>query len=468
MLFNSYVFAAFFAVVFSLYWASKSSRRIQNAILLVASYVFYGWWDWRFLSLIVLSTAVDFAVGNALGTSTDAVKRKRLVTVSLLVNLGLLGVFKYFNFFADSFADMIGVFGLTADFATLNIVLPVGISFYTFQTLSYSIDVYRRRMDPCRDLLDFALFVGFFPQLVAGPIERASRLIPQITQPRSWQPDEAYAGVFLVIWGLFKKVVVADNLATIANAVFSDPQGHSGLNILIGALAFTMQIYGDFSGYSDIARGISKLFGFDLMVNFKLPYFARDPSDFWRRWHVSLSTWLRDYLYIGLGGNRGSNARTYRNLFLTMLLGGLWHGAAWNFVLWGVYHGLLLIAYRPIQGHVDAFCSKWYREAIAIAVFFVFTVFGWVLFRADSMEVIAGMVTNFSFAVSGQTLGWAWLLLYLSAPVVAVMVWQQKSENLLAPAYAPLFVRVPFFGYLAFMIVVEGSRMNSEFIYFQF
>ncbi len=327
------------------------------------------------------------------------------MSLSIAANLSILGFFKYFDFFADSFARLLSTFGMEADWPTLNIVLPVGISFYTFQTLSYTIDVYRRKLDPTKSFLDFALFVAFFPQLVAGPIVRASHLLPQILRPRRITSPEIDAGLFLILWGYFKKVVIADNVGLIANQVFGDYGQYQGIDIVIGTLAFAVQIYCDFSGYTDIARGLCKLMGFDLMLNFRLPYLADSPSDFWQRWHISLSSWLRDYLYIPLGGNRHGELATYRNLMITMLLGGLWHGAAWTFVIWGAYHGVLLCVYRAASDcrHIFAVQDSYSRgnstvqssiRALRISIMFGFTLLGWLIFRSESPQQILEMLVN--------------------------------------------------------------------------
>jgi len=391
VLFNSTAFFVFFAVVYAAYLLLQRRLRLQNALLLVASYLFYGYWDWRFLSLIAISTLVDFVIGRALGRTDERAvggqRRRLLLAISVVVNLAILGFFKYFNFFASSLVEVLSAFGAHADLVTLNIVLPVGISFYTFQTMSYTIDVYRGRLQPTDSLLDFAVFVAFFPQLVAGPIERAVNLLPQVGRPRRITAAQVDSGLFLILWGLYKKVVVADNAALIANAVFNDYASHTGLDILLGVIAFSVQIYGDFSGYSDIARGVARLMGFELMVNFRLPYFAVNPSDFWLRWHISLSSWLRDYLYISLGGNRTGRLLTYRNLLVTMLLGGLWHGAAWNFIVWGAYHGVILALYRAFERR-PAHENPWggeHRYAVVLAkmgLMFALTLLGWLFFRA--------------------------------------------------------------------------------------
>ncbi len=473
MLFNSYVFPVFFLAVYAAYVLLRRRWRWQNRLLLVASYVFYGYWDWRFLSLLALSTIIDYNVGRWLGQTEQPRRRRWLLAASVVSNLGILATFKYFNFFAESFAQCLAAVGFAADYATLNIVLPVGISFYTFQTLSYTIDVYRRKLEPCRRLENLALFVAFFPQLVAGPIERAGRLLPQITQPRRVTATRIDAGLALIIWGYFKKVVVADNIAVVADAVFNNYHDHAGLDLVIGALAFTVQIYGDFSGYSDIARGTAKLLGFDLCLNFRLPYFAVSPSDFWRRWHISLSSWLRDYLYIPLGGNRGGRLRTARNLMLTMMLGGLWHGAAWNFVLWGVYHGAILVIYRAAgdgrrSWQPDVQSPFAWQRLPAMVLMFVLTVFGWVLFRSSSAAQIAHFVTHAGFGASAQSAALAFDLAYFATPLLLVQIFQQATRRLTWLAGWPVVPRAVAYAVLLGAIAVFGVRDQVEFIYFQF
>jgi D-alanyl-lipoteichoic acid acyltransferase DltB (MBOAT superfamily) len=478
MLFNSVVFLGFFGVVYTLYLSLQRSRRGQNLLLLVASYVFYGYWDWRFLSLIFVSTLTDYSVGLLLGKTDDVAPadrrlRKALLTCSVAVNLSLLGFFKYFNFFADSFADFLSLVGLKADPVTLNIVLPVGISFYTFQTLSYTIDIYRKKVKPTKNLLNFALFVAFFPQLVAGPIERAANLLPQVERPRRIRLEQVNTGLFLVLWGYFKKVVVADNAGLIADQVFNNYTDHTGLAVLIGVLAFSVQIYGDFSGYSDIARGISRLMGFELMVNFRLPYFALNPSDFWQRWHISLSSWLRDYLYIPLGGNRRGSFNTYRNLSITMLLGGLWHGAAWNFVIWGAFHGLILVAYRRFE-RVDMHADPWSGQYSHLAVrgkmllMFGLTLLGWLIFRSTSVEQIAYMLSHISLAPSGQSLRLLAKLIFFALPLALVQLYQYRTRDLLILTKLPIVARVLLYSFMLTWIFVFGVRESIEFIYFQF
>jgi alginate O-acetyltransferase complex protein AlgI len=351
MLFNTYAFLGFFLVVFSLYCVL--SHQWQNRMLLAASFIFYGGWDYRFVFLMIFSASIDYVAALKIAGSTDQVVRKRWLIVGIVTNLLILGFFKYFNFFLSSGVALLEQLGLHGDPWTLSIVLPLGISFYTFQAISYVTDVYRKELEPIRSYRDYLLFVAFFPHLVAGPIQLAKILTAQVIKPRqmTWQGWQEGALLFLI--GLFKKVVVADNLAAIVDKAFLAPEQQSSLTLLIGVYAFAFQIYADFSGYSDMARGIAKAMGFELMINFEHPYLSTSIADFWRRWHISLSTWLRDYIYIPLGGNRLGAWNTYRNLFLTMLIGGLWHGASWTFVLWGALHGVFL-SVEKLQGVLRA------------------------------------------------------------------------------------------------------------------
>lgn len=472
MLFNSLEFAIFFALFYNFYLHLQRNHRAQNWLLLAGSYLFYGWWDWRFLSLLAVSTLIDFFVGRRLAREDDPAARKRLVLVSVVSNLGILGLFKYFDFFTESFAEAAGRLGWQVDALTLDLVLPVGISFYTFQTLSYTLDIYRRRLDATDDLLDFAVYVAFFPQLVAGPIERAQTFLPQVARLRTIDAGQIEAGVWLIVWGLFKKVVIADNVAGVANSVFNGYTTHHGLDLVIGALAFTVQIYGDFSGYSDIARGLAKLMGFELMVNFSLPYFSRTPSEFWRRWHISLSSWLRDYLYISLGGNRGAAWKTYRNLMLTMLLGGLWHGAAWNFVLWGLFHGAILCLYRPFETRAPVERPRAARVARGIAgwaIFFVLTVIGWILFRAENLDQIRHFMTEmWSLTGSAKTAGYARIVALCAAPLVLAQLVQYLRHDLLAPIRGPIVWRAALCALLIAALPLFAPGEAVEFIYFQF
>ena len=469
MLFNSYEFAIFFPVVFLTYLCLR--HRWQNRWLLLTSYVFYGAWDWRFLALIWLSTIVDFWAGRRIQAADDARARRFPLVISMVTNLGLLATFKYFNFFVGSFCDL---FGITECPVTLSVILPVGISFYTFQTMSYTIDIYRRKLKPCNELVDFALFVAFFPQLVAGPIERAVNLLPQITADRKITLEKIGSGLYLMYWGLFKKIVIADNLGAMADSFFA-MSSLTGSQTYLAMLCFAFQIYCDFSGYSDIARGCARCMGFELMLNFNIPYIATNPQEFWRRWHISLSTWLRDYLYISLGGNRRGTLNTYRNLALTMLLGGLWHGAAWTFVAWGAYHGLLLIVHRlsipglkrivPAGGP-----GRWLAGVAGVAFFFHLTLIGWLIFRAATITqawqmLVSLFVTLPEPGVLGPGLAKAGLYL---APLIFVQIWQLRSDDQeVVRTWHPL-ARAVWYALLLWGILVFGSFGKQAFIYFQF
>jgi len=394
MLFNSLDFAIFLPIVFIFYWfIFKNNLKLQNFLIVVASYVFYGWWDWRFLALILFSTVVDYSVGIALAKQNNQFRRKVLLWISILVNLGFLGFFKYYNFFLDNFITAFTFFGSEIKANPLNIILPVGISFYTFQTLSYTIDVYKRKLEPTRDFVVFSAFVSFFPQLVAGPIERATHLLPQFYNKRQFDYHNAVDGMRQILWGLFKKIVIADNCAQYANTIFNNSDAYSGSTLALGALFFAFQIYGDFSGYSDIAIGTSRLFGFDLKQNFAFPYFSRDIGEFWRRWHISLSTWFRDYLYIPLGGSRGTKWNQVRNLFIIFIVSGFWHGANWTFIVWGALNAIYflpLLLTNSNRNNLDTVAKNTYlpntKEIFSILLTFGLTVFAWIFFRANNIE----------------------------------------------------------------------------------
>lgn len=470
MSFDSGTFWVLFGLSWLLWWRLPFSWAKTAA--LAASLIFYAWWSPYYLPLIIISAVVDYAAGGRIHAARTDGARTRWLLVSLCTNLGLLGYFKYGHFALENLDSIAGALGVEGVNTAIPWVVPVGISFYTFQTLSYSIDVYRGEVRPADSLLDFAVYVAFFPQLVAGPIERARTFLPQVQRPRSIDAGQLEAGVFLICWGFFKKVVIADNVAVIANAVFGDHHSYQGFDLLLGALAFTVQIYCDFSAYSDIARGLAKLMGFDLMVNFKLPYLSRSPSEFWRRWHVSLSTWLRDYLYIPLGGNRGGAGMMYRNLCITMLLGGLWHGAAWNFVFWGIFHGAILVAYRPFEGRfapARTVVGRGGRALGAWAIFFSLTVFGWILFRASSAEQIGWFLTHIANgATSAKTVGYAYDLALFSAPLLLMQAFQYVRHDLLAAAKGPVVLRGGLYAAMLGGIFLFGARESIEFIYFQF
>ena len=466
--FASLEFGIFILFVFALYFALP--LRGQNRMLLAASYLFYAAWDWRFVFLLLLSTGVDYTVGRRLGVTTDPRIRRRLVFGSLFTNLGILGFFKYVGFFSDSVRDGFAALGIELSSITLDVVLPVGISFYTFQTLSYTIDVYRGRLEPVDNPLEFALFVAFFPQLVAGPIERARRLLPQIGTARRVGWAQLNSGTWLVVSGFFKKLVIADNLAVIVDAVYRPGADPTSGEIVVASYAFAWQIYCDFSGYSDIARGIARLLGFELMLNFNIPYAAANPAEFWRRWHISLSTWLRDYLYISLGGNRHGSGRTYRNLFLTMLLGGLWHGAAWPFVLWGGYHGVLLMLHRLLRPRLVAYVpASPIVHGLSVVVLFQFVSLGWLFFRAESLEQIGALLRTlfgpFAWGMAGQ---WLAPFCILVMPLVAYQIVQQRSGDLDVILRVPVLLRAVLYAPLVLGLLILGETIGQPFIYFQF
>jgi alginate O-acetyltransferase complex protein AlgI len=475
MLFNSFAFAIFLPTVFILYWLIPRDRlRVQNAFLLLVSYIFYGWWDWRFLTLLFISSLLDFLVGLGLQRTAHPAGRKALLACSLMGNLGLLGFFKYYNFFVDSFVRMLHGFGLEASPHTLHIILPAGISFYTFQTLSYGIDVYRRHMQPITEPIAFFAFVSFFPQLVAGPIERAIDLVPQFTRVRTFDGDRARDGMRQMLWGLFKKIVIADNLGDSVDAIYRGYAALDGLELGLGTVYFAFQIYCDFSGYSDIAIGSARLFGFELTRNFANPYFSRDIAEFWRRWHISLSTWFRDYLYLPLGGNRGGRVRWLRNILVTFTISGFWHGANWNFIVWGLLHGLYyvpLIFTKSHRRHVDTVAAgrvlPTVRECLQIVTTFCMVLVAWIFFRAASLD------EAFRFLVHMCTNDWLVYPAYKSGAVyVAVIVlieWCQRARpHGLAIAHWPRTVRWAVYYSLIAGIFWYGNTAYSPFIYFQF
>lgn len=475
MFFNSITFFIFLAIVFALHWLPLSkNRRHQNAVLLVASYVFYGWWDVRFLSLIILSSFVDFFIGRKMDQEEDQKKRKRLLQLSLLVNLGILFTFKYFNFFVNSFMD---AFSIEHSSNLIEIILPVGISFYTFQTLSYTIDIYFKKLKHTESWLDFFTFVAFFPQLVAGPIERAKKFLPQIAKNRSFEYGKAVEGSRLILYGMFKKVVIADNAAEMANIIFHTESPYSGLMSMFGVFLFAVQIYCDFSGYSDIAIGTAKLFNVDLMVNFKRPYFAKSFKEFWSRWHISLSTWFRDYVYIPLGGSREGKFRTYKNMFLTFLISGLWHGANWTFVIWGAIHG----GFLAIEKMLGRFRPKRMFLTDWLATFLI-VLFAWIFFRAENlghaldfiqnMFVFDGSFTdqlkNLVSSNSQVTIGHAFITFAL---LIAFFVIELNIEF---QWFAKIYYRYKLVRHLSYFalffgILLFGAFKNKvDFIYFQF
>lgn len=478
MLFNSIDFAIFLPVVFLLYWfVVNRSLKLQNMLVVAASYLFYGWWDYRFLSLIIISTLVDFTVGKMLAKSDARQRRRLLLIVSLVVNIGMLGFFKYYNFFQENFIAAFSFFGYKINGNSLNIILPVGISFYTFQTLSYTIDVYRRKLEPTKDFIAFAAFVSFFPQLVAGPIERAKNLLPQFNQARQLDYALASDGMRQILWGLFKKIVIADNCAYFANLIFESPNDLNGSTLWLGALFFAFQIYGDFSGYSDIAIGTARLFGFDLMRNFAYPYFSRDIAEFWRRWHISLSTWFRDYLYIPLGGSRGGTWMRIRNTFIIFVVSGFWHGANWTFIVWGALNALYflpLMLMKRNRNNLDTVAAgrvfASFKELGQIILTFALTLIAWVFFRAESvgaaLDFLAGM---FSFSTFELPMIFPWTTILLVAAFI-IVEWLQRNKQHgleLDNLKIPVSLRWGAYLTLAILIATNFSKGNT-FIYFQF
>jgi D-alanyl-lipoteichoic acid acyltransferase DltB (MBOAT superfamily) len=522
MIFFQPVFFAFFAIFFPLYAALRNRLFVQNALILLGSYIFYGWWDVRFLILITVSTVVDYVcglvisgerpgarilvwpvalLGAVLGaiavfepqsftfiatlvavavlallavltlshSMVQAGREKLFLFVSIATNLGILGTFKYFDFFAAEFAQMASSIGWEVNALTLNLILPVGISFYTFQTMSYTIDIYRRDFKPTHDLLQFSAFVAFFPQLVAGPIERARNLLPQFAKPREITLERLRSGALLFMWGFYKKVVIADNVAVVSDRIFSDPTAQAPAELMAGALAFTIQIYCDFSGYSDMARGLARMLGFDLMLNFRMPYFSRTPSDFWQRWHISLSSWLRDYLYIPLGGNRGTVSNTYRNLALTMLLGGLWHGAAWTFIAWGAFHGAILIIYRAanIDARLEALSGamRAFGTVASMCVMFLLAMVSWVFFRAESFGDAFYIIANMWGPVWSGSYS---AIFFAAGPLMLIELWMRLSGRQNPWERLPGFAVFNLVLFQLFSIMFLVAKTGQSFIYFDF
>ncbi|MEM1084371.1 MAG: MBOAT family protein [Verrucomicrobiota bacterium] len=480
MLFNSLEFAIFLPIVFALYWSFRRSTGLQNGLLTVASYVFYGWWDYRFLGLILLSTAVDYLIGLRISSAKQRKARLGLLWTSIGVNIGILGFFKYFNFFVSSFEGAFSFLGIPLELGQMAIVLPVGISFYTFQTLSYTIDVYRGKVDATRDFIAFSAFVSFFPQLVAGPIERAGNLLPQVLAPRKFDLAEAEAGLRQVIWGFAKKLVIADNCAIYANQIFNDSGSVNGSALLVGAIFFSFQIYGDFSGYSDIAIGISRIFGIRLMRNFAYPYFSRDIAEFWRRWHISLSSWFKDYVYIPLGGSRGGNWIKVRNTLIIFLLSGLWHGANWTFVVWGLLNAIYFIPLiltgvnrrnMEVAGKGKLLPSA--GELGGMLLTYGLIVIAWVFFRAEDIshafEYLGGMFSSTLFEIPEFGSRRDALVHVVIIGVFFVGEWLGRHREFPIDGLKECRVGVRWFAYYLLVLATAlCAGHQQEFIYFQF
>jgi alginate O-acetyltransferase complex protein AlgI len=484
MLFNSIDFAIFLPVVFILYWfiANKSIRK-QNLLLLAASYFFYACWDWRFLFLLIFSTLLDYFTGLKMSAATTTAKRKTWFWLSVGINLGFLGVFKYYNFFAASFAEALAQLGFKINPWTLQVILPVGISFYTFHGLSYVIDIYKKRIEAERNYIDYAVFVSFFPLLVAGPIERATHLLPQIKTKRVFDYTKAVDGLRQILWGLFKKMVIADQAATYANMIFNHPADYSGSTLVLGAVFFTFQIYGDFSGYSDIALGTAKLFGIDLLRNFAFPYFSRDIAEFWRRWHISLSTWFRDYLYIPLGGSKGGNWMKIRNTFIIFLVSGFWHGANWTFIVWGCLNALYImpsIIFNTNRNNLDIVAQgKFFpgiKDFFQILLTFSLTVFAWIFFRAENVHAAFNYITgifnpSLFKAPYFPGIGLAYPYFIFLLFFILIEWWQREHQfalQFLGFKWPPIF-RWIFYVLLIIIIYYYALVTDpQQFIYFQF
>lgn len=474
MLFNSFDFLVFFIVVFILYWILNERKLVyQNIFILLVSYTFYSWWDYRFLSLILLSTVVDYWVGKFIYQSQSSRVKKIFLFVSIFTNLGLLGVFKYYNFFIDSWVSLLSDIGIVANTSTISIILPVGISFYTFQTLSYTIDIYRGKIKSTKDFISFSAFVAFFPQLVAGPIERASNLLPQFFKKRKFSYQLALTGSRLILWGIFKKVVIADNCGVYVENVFSNYSTYNGITLALGAVLFAFQIYCDFSGYSDIAIGIGRLLGFKLMKNFNYPYFSRDIAEFWRRWHISLSTWFRDYVYIPIGGSRGNRLSQIRNVLIIFVVSGMWHGANWTFVFWGFLNALYFIPIlilgknRNNLGEISGgkLLPK-SNEFVGIVLTFTLTCIAWIYFRSESMADANEYILHL-FQFKGHYLLPRISLLVLIL-VFNIIEWIGRGNECPIYLFRNKKLRIAQYYFITATIFYFGDFGHNEFIYFQF
>lgn len=476
MLFNSIPFLLFLPSVLIIYWfVLNKNLKVQNLFILISSYIFYGWWDYRFLSLIFLSTIVDYIIGLNIPKQESNKKQKLLLSFSILFNLGVLGFFKYYNFFVDSWVDLFNLFNYELKSQwTLKIILPVGISFYTFQTMSYTIDIYKKKLAPTQDFISFASFVSFFPQLVAGPIERATNLLPQILKKRQFNQEQFFQGLRLILWGMFKKVVIADSLAFEVDQIFNNYQDFGGGTLFLGATYFAFQIYCDFSGYSDIAIGTSKLFGFELMSNFKFPYFSRNIGEFWRRWHISLSTWFRDYLYIPLGGSKKGNLKSFRNIFVIFLVSGLWHGANKTFVFWGLYHALLFI---PIyisntnRKFIDSVIAEKkmipsIKEVTQVLATFIFVTIGWIFFRIEKIEDAFNFLKIIFLSPFELNILSPKNILFIV--YLLILEWiERKDERLLFYTYPKSIFTI--FVIISIILILINFNINTQkFIYFDF
>ena len=468
MVFSELRFFLFLFLVLAVHWLLRGNRS-RKLWLLITSYAFYSIWDWRFSSLILLSTVVDFYVGRWMHAAANgSTRRKLLLVVSVAMNLGLLGFFKYFNFFADSLIDALQLLGLEVSPVTLQVLLPVGISFYTFQTMSYTIDIYRQKLAPVHDFFDFALFVAFFPQLVAGPIVRASEFLPQLVKATTWESIKFRSLWMLFLVGFFKKACLSDNLSPYVDAAFSDPEFFNAASLWLAVVLYAVQIYCDFSGYSDMAIAIAGLLGYQLTKNFDAPYFSTGITEFWRRWHISLSSWLRDYLYIPLGGNRKGEVRTYINLMITMILGGLWHGASWNFVIWGALHGIALGASKYVSGFTSSQKPAWWLQLGGCLLTFWWVCLAWILFRAPDLSTFRPIALAWTTGIaSGE--GSLPMMLWLNVAVLTALQWVWRKLDVVTRAESiPMPVFAFFAGITMALLLAFANNNYQPFIYFQF
>lgn len=479
MFFNSFEYAIFLPIIFIIYWfILNKNLKLQNLFLLISSYFFYSCWDWKFLFLLAFSTILDYISGLKIYNSNTQIKKKIWLIISVSINLGFLGFFKYYNFFIESFADLIQKLGFTAHYSTLNIILPVGISFYTFHGLSYVFDIYNKKIKPSHNWIEYALFVSFFPLLVAGPIERATHLLPQIEKPRKFNYELAVSGLKQILWGLFKKIVIADNCAKAVNLIFNSYESQSGGTLLLGAILFSFQIYGDFSGYSDIALGSGKLLGIKLIKNFNYPYFSRSIAEFWRRWHISLSSWFKDYLYIPLGGSKGGTIKRIRNTFIIFLVSGFWHGANWTFILWGGLNALFIlpsIIFKTNRNNMDIVAKGKilpnFKEFFQIVYTFLLASFAWIFFRSESLSQAFSYINKMFNSIHLPDLSIFNLSLFPLLLLLILVEWKGRENNY---AIEKLFyksktcIRWTFYYILIILMLVFGQKNSQEFIYFQF
>ncbi|QYN50593.1 MBOAT family protein [Apibacter sp. ESL0404] len=479
MFFNSFEYAIFLPIIFIIYWfILNKNLKLQNLFLLISSYFFYSCWDWKFLFLLAFSTILDYISGLKIYNSNTQIKKKIWLIISVSINLGFLGFFKYYNFFIESFADLIQKLGFTAHYSTLNIILPVGISFYTFHGLSYVFDIYNKKIKPSHNWIEYALFVSFFPLLVAGPIERATHLLPQIEKPRKFNYELAVSGLKQILWGLFKKIVIADNCAKAVNLIFNSYESQSGGTLFLGAILFSFQIYGDFSGYSDIALGSGKLLGIKLIKNFNYPYFSRSIAEFWRRWHISLSSWFKDYLYIPLGGSKGGTIKRIRNTFIIFLVSGFWHGANWTFILWGGLNALFIlpsIIFKTNRNNMDIVAKGKilpnFKEFFQIVYTFLLASFAWIFFRSESLSQAFSYINKMFNSIHLPDLSIFNLSLFPLLLLLILVEWKGRENNY---AIEKLFyksktcIRWSFYYILIILMLVFGQKNSQEFIYFQF